>query len=170
MEVPMKDDCIHKWVSEQFKFQKHLTLIVFKNRSRKRTSQVVKDLHANARDTRDTGAIPGSGRTPGEGNGNPLQYSWLENSMDRGAWRTIVHGVVKSQTQTWPTMCTHTHTYTHTHKEKEGIQIATVTNSSNPPSLRIPVNLWVWYTYFCQAEVFENKLQGGNYLSQYSYK
>ena len=43
--------------------------------------------------------IPGSGRSPGEGNGNPLQYSCLENSMDRGAWRATVHGVAKSQTR-----------------------------------------------------------------------
>ena len=41
----------------------------------------------------------GSGRSPGEGNGNPLQYSWLENPMDRGAWRATVHGVTKSQTR-----------------------------------------------------------------------
>ena len=46
----------------------------------------------------DTGSIPGLGRSPGEGNGNPLQYSCLENSMDRGAWRATVHGVTKSQT------------------------------------------------------------------------
>ena len=45
------------------------------------------------------GSIPGSGRSPGEGNGNPLQYSCLENFMGRGAWRTTVHGVSKSQTQ-----------------------------------------------------------------------
>ena len=47
----------------------------------------------------DTGLIPGSGRYPGGGNGNPLQYSCLENSMDRGAWQAIVHGVTKSLTQ-----------------------------------------------------------------------
>ena len=47
----------------------------------------------------DLGLIPGSGRSPGEGNGNPLQYSWLENPMDRGAWWATVHGVTKSQTQ-----------------------------------------------------------------------
>ena len=41
----------------------------------------------------DLGLIPGSGRSPGEGNGNPLQYSCLENPMDRGAWRATVHGV-----------------------------------------------------------------------------
>ena len=45
------------------------------------------------------GSIPGSGRSPGEGNGNPLQYSCLENPMDRGAWWATVHGVTKSQTQ-----------------------------------------------------------------------
>ena len=44
----------------------------------------------------DLGSIPGSGRSPGEGNGNPLQYSCLENGMDRGAWWATVHGVAKS--------------------------------------------------------------------------
>ena len=47
----------------------------------------------------DSGSIPGSRRAPGEGNGNPLQYSCLRNSMDRGAWWATVHGVTKSQTQ-----------------------------------------------------------------------
>ena len=47
----------------------------------------------------DGGLIPGSGRSPGEGNGNPLQYSYLENPMDRGAWRPTVHRVAKSQIQ-----------------------------------------------------------------------
>ena len=46
----------------------------------------------------DLGSIPGSGRSPGEGNGKSLQYSCLENPMDRGAWRATVHGVLKSQT------------------------------------------------------------------------
>ena len=46
----------------------------------------------------DTGSIPGLGRSPGEENGNPLQYSCLETSMDRGAWQATVHGVAKSQT------------------------------------------------------------------------
>ena len=53
---------------------------------------VVKNLPANAG---DVGSIPGSGRSPGEGNGNPLQYSCLENPMDRGAWQATVHGVAK---------------------------------------------------------------------------
>ena len=47
----------------------------------------------------DVGSIPGSGRSPGEGNGAPLQYSCLENPMDRGAWWAILHGVRESQTQ-----------------------------------------------------------------------
>ena len=47
----------------------------------------------------DLGSIPGSGRSPGEGNGNPLQYSCLENSMDRGVWWATVQGVAKSQTR-----------------------------------------------------------------------
>ena len=47
----------------------------------------------------DRGSIPGLGRSPGEGNGNPLQYSCLENPMDGGAWWATVHGVAKSQTQ-----------------------------------------------------------------------
>ena len=47
----------------------------------------------------DLGSIPGLGRSPLEGNGNPLQYSCLENPMDRGAWQATVHGVAKSQTQ-----------------------------------------------------------------------
>ena len=53
---------------------------------------VVKNLPANAGDTRDSGFIPGSGRSPGVGNGNPLQCSCLKNSMDRGAWWATVHG------------------------------------------------------------------------------
>ena len=59
---------------------------------------VVKNPPANARDTGDTGSIPGSGPAPGEENGNPLQYSWLENPMDRGAWRATVHGATKGRT------------------------------------------------------------------------
>ena len=59
---------------------------------------VVKYPLANAGDTGDAGLIPGSGRSPGVGNGNPLQYSCLENSMDRRTWWSTVHGVAKSQT------------------------------------------------------------------------
>ena len=59
------------------------------------SGSVVKNLPANAR---DVGLISGLGRSPGEGNGNPLQYSCLENPMDRGAWRATVHGVAKGWT------------------------------------------------------------------------
>ena len=52
-----------------------------------------------AEDTGDMGSIPGLGRSPGEGNGNPFQYSCLGNPMDRRAWRAIVHGAAKSRTQ-----------------------------------------------------------------------
>ena len=57
---------------------------------------VVESQPANAGDARDSGSIPGLGRSPGEGNGNPLQYSCLENPWDRGAWWAAVHGVLKS--------------------------------------------------------------------------
>ena len=57
---------------------------------------VVKNLPANARDIRDLGLIPGPRRSSGGRNDNPLQYSCLENPMDRGAWQAIVHAVVKS--------------------------------------------------------------------------
>ena len=59
---------------------------------------VVKNLPANAGDTEDAGSTPGLGRSPGIGNGNPLEYSCLENPMERGAWWATVHVVTKSQT------------------------------------------------------------------------
>ena len=57
------------------------------------------DGKASACNAGDPGLIPGSGRSPGEGNGNPLQYSCLENPMDREAWWAIVHGVAKNRTR-----------------------------------------------------------------------
>ena len=60
---------------------------------------VVKNPLADAGDIRDTGSIPGSGRCTGDGNGNPLQYSCLENPMDRGAWWDVVRRVAKSWTR-----------------------------------------------------------------------
>ena len=59
----------------------------------------IKNLPANAGDTRDSGSVPDSGRSPGVGNGNLLQFSCLENSMGRGALQATVHGVTRSQTQ-----------------------------------------------------------------------
>ena len=70
-----------------------------RNADLNRASQVVivvKNLPASAGDIRDVGLFPGLGRSPGEGHGNPFQYSCLENPMDRGAWWAIVHRVAKS--------------------------------------------------------------------------
>ena len=58
---------------------------------------VVKNSPASVEDIEDMGLVLGSGRACGRGNGNPLQYSCLESSMDRGAWQATVHGVAKSQ-------------------------------------------------------------------------
>ena len=63
---------------------------------------VVKTLPANAGDLRDVGLIPGLERSPGEENGNPLQYSCLENPMERGAWQATIHMVTKSWAQLKP--------------------------------------------------------------------
>ena len=65
---------------------------------KKRASQMLKKLPANAGFIRDKGSIQESGVTPGEGNGNSLQYSCLKNPMDRGAWRATPHRVTKSHT------------------------------------------------------------------------
>ena len=73
---------------------------------------MVKNLSANVGDIRGTGSIPGSRRSPGRGHGNPLQYSCLENPMDRGAWWATVHRLAESDT----TEATeHAHARTHTH-------------------------------------------------------
>ena len=69
---------------------------------------VVKNPPANARDARDLGLIPGLGRSPGGGNGYPLQHACLENPMERGEWQATVHGVTKSQTR----VSTHTRPFT----------------------------------------------------------
>ena len=68
---------------------------------------MVKNPPAKTGNPRDTGLIPGLGKSPGVGNGNPLQYSCLENPMDRGAWQATVHGAVKSQTH----LSAHTQAY-----------------------------------------------------------
>ena len=70
---------------------------------------------ANVGDGRDVGSIPGLGRSPGVRNGNPLRYSCLENSMDRGSWLAAVHGVQESLRHNWAHTHTHTHTHTCTH-------------------------------------------------------
>ena len=80
--------------------------------------------------TRDSGSIPGSGRSPGVGNSNPLQYCCLENSTDRGTWQAIVHGVTKSWV--WLNMYTHTHpSYSNIGLAKRSVQVFhTITEKS----------------------------------------
>ena len=68
---------------------------------------MVKNPPASEGDARDAGSIPGSGGSPGEGNGNPHLYSCLGNAMDRGAWWATVHGVAESEKN----MSVHTHTH-----------------------------------------------------------
>ena len=72
----------------RIKFLRHHILIVASQ-----VALVVKNLPSNAIDVRDPGLITGSGRSPGGGHGNPLQYSFLENPMGRGAWKATVHRV-----------------------------------------------------------------------------
>ena len=74
---------------------------------------LVRNLPANAGDTGDVGSIPGLGRSPAVGNGNPLQNSWLENSTDRGGWRAIVNAVAKRCD--CMCVCVHAHVHMHTH-------------------------------------------------------
>ena len=83
---------------------------------------VVKNSPANAGDERGASSIPESGRSPGVRNGNPLQYSCLENAMDKGAWWVIVHGFEKSQTRLTEHVCAHAHTHTHTHTQHPKIR------------------------------------------------
>ena len=79
-------------------------------------AQLVKNPPTSEGGSRDSGSISGWGRSLGEGNGNALQCSFLENSMDRGAWRATVHGVAKNWTQL--SVHKHTHTHTHTHETR----------------------------------------------------
>ena len=73
-----------------------------------------KESPANAGYAGDTGLTPALGRCPGEGNGSPLQYSWLENSINREAWRATVHWVTKRHDWAHTHTCTHTQAHSHT--------------------------------------------------------
>ena len=91
---------------------------------------VVKNLPANEGDRRrefSPSRVGGAGgrRSPGAGNGNSLQYSYLKNPMDRGAWRATVHGVTKSRTRLSVRMHAHVHTHTHTHTHMDYIAPST---------------------------------------------
>ena len=90
---------------------------------------MVKNPPANAEDTRDTDSIPGSERSPGEGNGNPLQYSCLGNPMDRGGWWATVHGVTKSTTQ---------HTWRKNRCTVNAMRAETETEKPRKESMRLP--------------------------------
>ena len=76
---------------------------------------VVKNLPANGGNAQDVGLIPGSGRSLGEGNDNPFQYSCLETPMNTGTWWATAHRVTKSQTRLSARARAHTPTHTHTH-------------------------------------------------------
>ena len=82
----------------QIRLKQH-SLHAEKAHSASQVALVIKNLSANAGDIRDLGSIPGLGRSPGEGQHNPLQYPCLENPRDRGAWWATVHGIAKSQTR-----------------------------------------------------------------------
>ena len=91
-----------------------------------------KELPANAAGIRDLGSIPGSEICPGEGHGNPLQYSCLDNPMDRGAWEATVHGVTKSQTQL-KQLSTHTNAYRYRHLKSDLSSLPPQALRSKPP-------------------------------------
>ena len=78
---------------------------------------VDKESTCNAEDAKGTGSFSGLGRSPGGGHASPLQYSCLENPMERGAWQAIAHRVTKTRTQR-KQLITHTHTHTHTQSKR----------------------------------------------------
>ena len=93
---------------------------------------VVKNLPANTGDIRDVGSIPGSGGSPGVGNGNPNQYSCLENPMDQGTWQTTVHGLAKNWTQLskWAQMDGWLANLGHPWNQKSALMLAWVISES----------------------------------------
>ena len=111
---------------------------------------VVKNLPANAGDARDAGLIPRSRRSPGVENGNPLQYSCLDNPMANGARRATVHGITKSQTQVSMCTCAHTHTHTHTNTANKLISV-----------FSLVINRWfILFSHVCPKSHY--KLQSRN--------
>ena len=87
----------HCFYLSPYSFQPHKNML--SKKADLNSGSVVKNPPANAGNTGNMGSVPGLGRSPAGGNGNPFQYSCLENPMDRGAWQATVHGVAKSQTR-----------------------------------------------------------------------
>ena len=114
------------------------------------TSQVavVMNLPAHAGDTRDAGLIPGYGRSSGVGNGNPLQFSCLKNSIDREAWQAIVHGVTKSQVWLRHT-CAHARARTHTHTHTHPILALCWLLSKKPHEWHLLYMFWTPWLFVC---------------------
>ena len=121
---------------------------------KKKTDKKKKIPFANARDTRATGLITGLGRSPGEGSGNLLQYSCLENSMDRGAWQATILGVTKSRTRMGTRVCrgvggAHKYILRHTSKTHTQTHIQTCEKSH--------VQKHTWHTdsllYMCVSHI-----------------
>ena len=104
----------------------------------------VKNLPANAGDVRDTGSIPASGISPGRRHGNPLQYSCLENPMDRVAWQAIVHGVVRGR-------------HNLLTKERERQRCLKI-NQMLPPSLRFPIVTKMAETSSLDIEILRTRI------------
>ena len=107
----------HICLSLRVKFKRTFQITVFPYKSKKclfffgcisfLSGSMVKNPPGNAGDLGDEGSNPGLERSPGEGNGNPLQYSCLENPMDRGAWQTTVQGVAKVRLSNYECTCTY---------------------------------------------------------------
>ena len=119
---------------------------------------MVKNLPANAQDTRDEGLIPGSGRSLGVGRGNPLQYSCLGDPMDRGTWWATVHWITNSPLDhklldtvhlghLHARVRTHTHIHTHTHTHTHSEITNHLPPFSFPSLLSLPPSPWLGRSY-----------------------
>ena len=113
--------------------------------------QVVKNSLANAGDLRYAGSILGSGRSPGGGHGNPLQYSCLENPMDRGAWRATVHRTTKSWIQLKWLSTQHAHNY-GIRKLSSGKMVKEKEYFDNKHAVRWPQANWNYRSSYIWAE------------------
>ena len=135
-------------------FLSHVSLISPFLSTSTTTGIVVKNLPASAGDIRDAGSIPGLGRPPHVGNGNLLQYSRLENSMDRGAWQATVHGV-KRLTPTYPhSLNTTEHTDTHTYHQDYYSSLTNVINTScNSLVCLLPCSTPTYSSYCTQSDL-----------------